>query len=164
MSTYYYVLCYDHHERADAVSINASGGAGFLADGDRTLLPFLVAHLSCRLRVVSEDNEAAYGDEFRDWTAESVAQEIATAAADNRWAARNDAMMHEWDEADREIGRLTGRWLSLFHALRLDPETTTADEVAVAVAALRAENSRLNQALVVFTDLAVEEGHARLLA
>ena len=84
MSTYYKLICHDHKERTDAVSRTA-GGSCFLADGHRTLLPFLIAHCGCNVGIVSEHDEDYYNEDFRDWEEANVDHEILDAKRDGRW-------------------------------------------------------------------------------
>jgi len=76
MSTYFYVVCHDHKEKCDAASRTAGGGVCHLCDSDHTLLPFLVAHCQCNIRVVSEHTEDDEELDYREWTAETVKEEI----------------------------------------------------------------------------------------
>ena len=73
MSTYYFLICDRHREVTDAAS-DGGGGIGHLANSPHTLLPFIVSHHGCSLRVISEhDPEVA--DDFRgytEWTEENL--------------------------------------------------------------------------------------------
>lgn len=71
MSTYYYMVCDKHMERTDAASRSA-GGIGPLCDSPHTLLPFIVDHAGCPVRIVSEHERDSYEDRFEDWTAANV--------------------------------------------------------------------------------------------
>ena len=84
MSTYYKIVCDDHMERTDAASRTA-GGHCFLSDGKRTLLPFIIAHCGCRIRIVSEHDDDYHDEDFQEWKEEGVAREIQDARQDNRW-------------------------------------------------------------------------------
>ncbi len=84
MSTYYYMICDNHKERTDAAS-RTFGGHCSLADGSETLLPFIISHSECNVRIASEHNEDSYSDEFRDWEKGLVVEEINKAKADGRW-------------------------------------------------------------------------------
>ncbi len=86
MSTYYYMVCDDHEERTDAVSRTA-GGWCFLGDGEETLLPFIIAHCGCVVRIIGETE---YHDDdrikaFREWKSENVQEDISKACDDGRW-------------------------------------------------------------------------------
>ncbi len=72
MSTYYYMVCDKHKERTDAASRTFFGIGCHLADSVHTLLPFIVAHAGCPVRIVSEHEDAAYSDDFEDWDADNV--------------------------------------------------------------------------------------------
>ena len=84
MATYYMMVCDDHKERTDAVSRNASGCC-FCGEGDTTLVPFIIAHAGCKVRIVHEDDPAAYDDTMRDWKMAEIELEIHKAKRDNRW-------------------------------------------------------------------------------
>jgi len=73
MSTYYFIVCDDHRERTDAAS-SAAGGCA-LADGPHTLIPFIIAHHGCNVRIVSEHDEEGFSDDYEDWTQENVAEQ-----------------------------------------------------------------------------------------
>jgi hypothetical protein len=72
MSTYYYIVCDKHMERTDAASRTAGGIGCHLADSEYTLLPFIVAHAGCPVRIVSEHENDSYDDRFEDWTDSNV--------------------------------------------------------------------------------------------
>ena len=84
MSTYYFIVCDDHKERTDAASRTA-GGHCHLANSSTTLLPFIIAHCGCRVRIVHEHEDDSYGDEFREWEEENIEEEIRIAREDGRW-------------------------------------------------------------------------------
>jgi len=84
MSTYYYLICEDHKEITDAVSRN-SGGYCPLCYSDKTLLPFIIAHHNCTIKIVNEHQEEACSKIYREWTAETVEKEIEKARHDGRW-------------------------------------------------------------------------------
>lgn len=73
MSTYYFLICDDHRERTDAAS-SAAGGCA-LADGPHTLIPFIIAHCGCNVRIVSEHDEEGCSDDYEDWTEENVKEQ-----------------------------------------------------------------------------------------
>lgn len=84
MSTYYKLICEKHKERTDASS-RTLGGWCFLGDGGETLVPFLIAHCGCNIRSVSEHEDESYDETYRDWTRESVEEEVHKAQLDFRW-------------------------------------------------------------------------------
>jgi hypothetical protein len=84
LSTYYFIVCDDHKERTDAASRSA-GGYGALVDSPKTLTAFIIAHCGCKIRIVSEYEDAGYSEDFRDWTSETVSEEITRAQEDDRW-------------------------------------------------------------------------------
>lgn len=84
MSTYFKLVCDKHKERTDCAS-RTLGGWCSLADSEITLIPFLIAHCGCNLRCVSEHEDDAYSDSFRDWTSELVDDEVHKAILDFRW-------------------------------------------------------------------------------
>jgi hypothetical protein len=72
LSTYYFIVCDTHMERTDAAS-KTSGGIGCHLDASKhTLLPFIVAHHGCPVRIVSENSEASSSESFTDWTESNV--------------------------------------------------------------------------------------------
>ena len=75
MSTYYYMVCDKHLERT-AVCSRTAGGIGWndLGDSRETLGPFAVTHCGCPVRIVSEHEDDAYDERFKDWTAENVVE------------------------------------------------------------------------------------------
>lgn len=68
MSTYYSLICENCGERVEAVSRTISGTSPF-GDSELTLLPFLIAHEGCAIKVVSEHNEDFHDNKYLDWTA-----------------------------------------------------------------------------------------------
>lgn len=70
MSTYYFLVCEDHKERCDAASKLASNGVCQLCDSDVTLLPFIVQHSGCNVRIASEHEDDIY--EYLEWTKGNV--------------------------------------------------------------------------------------------
>lgn len=74
MSTYYFLVCDRHEEYTDAASRTAGGGICHLANSTDTLLPFLVSHCGCNLRVISEyhkDREKIM-TEYTEWTEDNI--------------------------------------------------------------------------------------------
>ena len=67
LSTYFYMVCDKHLERTAAASKRASGTACHLADSQHTLLPFIVAHAGCPVRIVSEHEKDGVDERFVDW-------------------------------------------------------------------------------------------------
>lgn len=67
MSTYYAIICDDHKEITDAASRSA-GGIGHLDNSDTTLLPFIVIHCDCNVRIINEHEREWYDDEYKEWT------------------------------------------------------------------------------------------------
>ena len=65
----FYMVCDKHLERTAAASIRASGTACHLADSGHTLLPFIVAHAGCPVRIVSEHEKDGVDERFVDWIA-----------------------------------------------------------------------------------------------
>ena len=98
MSTYYYMVCDDHKERTWAASRTAGGCCG-LGDSDITLIPFIIAHSECNVRIVSESHDDSYDDTFRDWDAADIEGEIARAQEDGRWV--RDAEISSGDCEER---------------------------------------------------------------
>ena len=84
MSTYYKLICEDHEERVCAASRTA-GGWGCFADSGITLIPFIIAHRDCHVRIISENDEEWYSDSYRDWTSDGVEAEVDRARVDGRW-------------------------------------------------------------------------------
>jgi len=96
MSTYYYLLCETHKEISDAVSRTAGGYCQF-DDSDKTLLPFIIAHCNCKVRIINEHDTSGFwesinydledleGSGYRKWQEDTVKQEIEAAKKDNRW-------------------------------------------------------------------------------
>jgi hypothetical protein len=83
MSDYYKLVCDDCRERVDAASRSA-GGWGPVGNSAEALPAFVIAHASCKVRIVSEhEEEVAYGDQFRDWG--DVDEEVARAKSAGRW-------------------------------------------------------------------------------
>lgn len=70
MSTYYFVTCKKHQQRADAASW-MSHGVHHLCDSAETLPAFLVAHRGCELKVVSEHEDAEL-DGLESWTEKNL--------------------------------------------------------------------------------------------
>ncbi len=66
MSTYYYIICEDCKERTDAAS-RTVGGYCHLGYSQYTLLPFIISHSNHSVRIVSEHDDEAYGDEYVSW-------------------------------------------------------------------------------------------------
>jgi len=85
VSTYYKLICEDHKERTDAASRTA-GGYCQLANSPATLVPFIIAHHRCRVRIVFEHEDEAYSEDYRDWTEETVEAEVEKAQNEHRWA------------------------------------------------------------------------------
>lgn len=82
MSTYYKLVCDDHMECSDAASRTA-GGWCFFGYGDETLVPFIIAHCGCRVRIINEhDDDWA---KHREWRGEEVDAEVKMADDDGRW-------------------------------------------------------------------------------
>ena len=81
MSTYYYMVCGKHLERTYAASGTAGGIGNHLADSPHTLLPFIVAHAGCPVRIVSEHEDDSHDERFEDWT-ESNVRDMATKQRD----------------------------------------------------------------------------------
>ena len=71
MSTYYFIVCDKHKEITDAASRTA-GGYCPLVDSNVTLVPFIITHHGCPVRIVSEHEDDAYSDDFEEWTKENV--------------------------------------------------------------------------------------------
>ena len=72
MSTYYYIVCDKHMERTDAASRPFMSSGCHLGDSQHTLLPFIVEHAGCPVRIVSEHENASYDSQFTDWTEANV--------------------------------------------------------------------------------------------
>ncbi len=71
MSTYYYLICDDHKEITDAASRSASGPC-HLGASNKTLIPFIITHSKCEVRIVNEHEEDAYSEEFKEWTPQNL--------------------------------------------------------------------------------------------
>jgi hypothetical protein len=84
VSTYYKLICEDHKERTNAASRTA-GGYCELCDSTKTLVPFIIAHHRCRVRIVFENEDEAYSEDYRDWTEKTVNEEVEKAQNENRW-------------------------------------------------------------------------------
>lgn len=70
MSTYYYMVCDKHREKTDAAS--HGGCIGPLCDSPHTLLPFIVTHCGCPVRIISEHSEDAYDSGYTEWTKDNL--------------------------------------------------------------------------------------------
>lgn len=84
MSTYYYLICDDHKEQTAAAS-RTFGGYCPLVPGEQTLVPFIIAHCGCRVRIISEHHVEPGIEDYREWEAETVAEEIKKADREERW-------------------------------------------------------------------------------
>ncbi len=71
MSTYYFMVCKDHKEKCDAASRTA-GGYCDLGDSDKTLVPFIIKHHSCDVKIASEHDNWIYENEWKEWNSENV--------------------------------------------------------------------------------------------
>ncbi len=71
MSTYYFLVCDDHKEITDAASRSMSGPC-HLANSDKTLIPFIITHHGCKVRIVSEHESELDSDEFKEWTPSEI--------------------------------------------------------------------------------------------
>lgn len=69
MSTFYYMICRDHKERVDACSMSGHNYGVKLADSDKTLMPFIATHHGCDVSIVSEHDDEACDESYKDWTA-----------------------------------------------------------------------------------------------
>ena len=67
MSIYYFIVCDKHMERTPAASKTMFNCCA-LGDSKDTLLPFIVVHVGCPVRIVMECEDAAYSDRYEDWT------------------------------------------------------------------------------------------------
>lgn len=72
MSTYYFMVCDTHTERTDAASRTAGNIGCHMGDSEETLLPFIVAHVGCQVRILSGDAPEVYDCRFAIWTKENV--------------------------------------------------------------------------------------------
>jgi hypothetical protein len=68
-----YIVCDKHLERTDAASKTSGGRGCHLADSKYTLLPFIVAHAGCPIRIVSEHDADSHDEKFTDCTEDNVA-------------------------------------------------------------------------------------------
>ncbi len=76
MSVYYAVICEKCKEKTDAVSSNLSGYQP-LIDSDTTLLPFLVAHHRCPIKVISENDDEFNDKEYEEWNKNNLLDMLA---------------------------------------------------------------------------------------
>jgi len=91
MSTYYYLVCETHKEVTDAASRTA-GGYCPLGDSTETLIPFIIAHCGCEVKIINEHdsfweriNYDLEESKYREWQENTVKKEIESAQEDNRW-------------------------------------------------------------------------------
>ena len=84
MSTYYYIVCDDHKERTPAAS-RTVGGCCNLADGDATLIPFIITHHGCNVRIINEHEDDSYSKDFGEWGKDNWHDKVKAAKRDGRW-------------------------------------------------------------------------------
>ena len=78
------LFCEDHKENSDAASRTA-GGHCHLCDSNITLLPFIIAHSKCRIKIVDEHQTVFDSEEYKEWTKENYIDKIVEAKRDRRW-------------------------------------------------------------------------------
>lgn len=72
MSTYYFLVCDDHKEKTDAAS-RAAGGICHYRHSDDTLLPFIVNHSGCNIKIIPEheEDDEKY-EKYKHWKPEDL--------------------------------------------------------------------------------------------
>ena len=78
MRTYYYMACDDHMEITDAASDKAEG-CFHMGNSEDTLLPFIIYHAGCKVRIISEHQNESWNFTYREWTTEN-AEEMSDAS------------------------------------------------------------------------------------
>jgi len=69
------------------LSVEQPGSNNFLGEGEKTLLPFIIAHCGCDIKIINEDQleEYDYDLPFQEWKASRIIQEIERVSQDGRW-------------------------------------------------------------------------------
>lgn len=70
MSTCYSLICEHHKERTEAVCRTTV--ITNIGDSEVTLLPFIVEHADCAVRIVSEHESEWCDESYTEWTKDNV--------------------------------------------------------------------------------------------